>query len=148
MNETTALLPLVPAWILVSIGFVLIAIELMAFNLFIFLWFGIAAIIIGALSFVIDFGHGEYQWLSIIIIGTAMLFTLRKRFMPTNAAPIELETFKTGEMGRVEKQDDRWVIQYQGTWWQIANPTDDLAEGQTKEVKEIRSNKAYLADEK
>ncbi len=64
--------------ILIAIGIVLIALEILTFT-FILLWFGIAFVIVGLLSYLIPFSDGIYQVGMLSIISILLLFTLRTK---------------------------------------------------------------------
>ncbi len=150
MENSPAILNAFANWQILTLGVILIMLEVTLLNFFILLWFGIAAIVVGSVGFFIPFEHGEYQLLSITILGTILLLAFRKRFIEDEKAPhLELETFKSGEVGTVTQQKNElgetiWMIEYQGSWWRIANPTEHLKIGQTVTVKKVANNQVWI----
>lgn len=144
MEQISALLPPIANWMMLTLGVILIVLEVSALNFFILLWFGIAAILVGIWGFFAPFTHGEYQLIATALLGTVLLLLFRKRFLPDNSNSLTLETFKSGGSGRVIEQDGQWMIEYQGTWWRIANPSDALKEGQMAIVEKVENNQAWI----
>lgn len=141
------LIELIPSWMLISAGLILIAIEIFA-GLFILLWFGIGLVIVGFLSFFVDFGHGEIQIIFAFAIGTVLMFALRRKVMaPHNAEKEAISTHQPGETGRLSMHNNQWMVYYHGTHWLVANPSDDLKEGQQVKVTEIKHNQAWIEPE-
>jgi membrane protein implicated in regulation of membrane protease activity len=141
---TVALLELIPNWILISVGLLFIGIEI-AFGVFILFWFGLGLITVGLLGFFVNFEQGEFQLIFAFAIGIVLLFGFRKRIISKrNAEPETLYTYQTGDTGIVKHYQDQWMIDYHGTHWRIANPTDQLESGKAYPVKEIRNNQVWL----
>lgn len=144
MEQIPAILPPIANWIMLALGIILIVLEVSALNFFILLWFGIAAILVGIWGFFSPFAHGEYQLIATAILGTVLLLLFRKHFLPDTTNTTPLETFKSGGSGRVIQQDGLWMIEYQGTWWRIANPSDALKEGQMATVEKVENNQVWI----
>ncbi|GEM_PF-1588770 len=145
-GQNPAILPAFANWQLLSLGVILITLEVTLLNFFILLWFGIAAILVGIWGFFIPFEHGEYQLLATAVMGTGLLLLFRNRLLEVNQKTPEmtLETFKAGEAGRLMQQDGTWMIEYQGSWWQVANPTDNLKAGETVRVTKVENNRVWI----
>lgn len=145
-GQNPAILPAFANWQLLTLGVILITLEVTLLNFFILLWFGIAAILVGIWGFFIPFEHGEYQLLATAVMGTGLLLLFRNRFLAINqkAPEMPLETFKAGETGKLMQQNDTWMIEYQGSCWQVANPTDYLKEGETVQVTKVENNRVWI----
>lgn len=142
---SVGLLELIPSWVLISLGLVLLAVEMFS-ALFILLWFGIGLIVVGLLGFTVDFQYGEYQLIMATALGVFLLLAFRRRFLPSqkDATNKVLSTYEAGGKGKVSKSEGEWVVFYNGTFWVIANPREDLVEDQLVQVVEIKSNKAWI----
>lgn len=141
------LLELIPSWVLVSAGLILIGIEIFI-GLYILLWFGIGLVLVGLLSFFVDFGHGEIQLIFAFAIGSVLLFALRQKLIsPHNAQTEPLSTYEPGETGLLSQHNGQWMVFYHGTHWLVANPSDNLTVGQKIKVTQIKSNQAWIETE-
>ncbi|GAB6035341.1 NfeD family protein [Galenea microaerophila] len=153
MENASAILPAFANWQILTLGVILITLEVTLLNFFILLWFGIAALIIGAIGFFYPFTHGEYQLLAIAILGTLLLLAFRKKLLESQRREqLPLETFEAGETGTVvqhkdEFKDPIWMIEYHGSWWRIANPSDHLKVGQIVKVKKVENNQVWIEEE-
>lgn len=144
---TPGLLELIPGWLLIAIGFALIGIE-MLIGLFMLMWFGIGLIIVGMLSFVVDFEQGEFQLIFAFAIGAVLLFALRKQVIAKRNAQEDISvTYQTGDIGKLALHNDTWMVFYHGTHWQIANPEGQWHEGQRVRVTKIAMNQAWIEPE-
>ncbi|MPQ76501.1 NfeD family protein [Hydrogenovibrio sp. JE_KL2] len=112
--------------LLIIIGLVLMVGEVTIVGTFVLFWLALAAILIGALSFVLTI---TWQWQLVWITVLGSLFTwllnpyLKKRrhtqeesaFSPSQAA----------EMGRLhQNKDGSWSVFYKGTYWLVASGFD------------------------
>ncbi len=142
---TTLLIPAIPAWYLIIIGIAIVGVELFFMNLFVILWFGLAAIFIGALNLFLPFSHGEYQLLLIALIGSTALFMYHKKYKPSRTKNKHLDSYTTGGTGSVITTNQGIKINYQGTLWSIAPPAPtNLKDGDNVIIKEIKSNQVVL----
>lgn len=138
------LIELIPNWWLISLGLVLIGLEIFL-GLFILLWFGIGLVVVGLLGFFVDFGYGEIQLIFSTAIGMVLLFALRRKVITAKNAQVEqLATYQTGDSGVLSLVNNQWMIFYHGTHWLVANPTDSLQSGQRVKVSEIKNNQAWI----
>lgn len=145
--SSEGLIELIPNWILISAGLVLIGIEIFA-ALYILLWFGIGLVVVGLLGFFVDFGHGEIQLIFAFAIGTVLMFALRRKVIaPHNAEKEVISTHQPGETGRVTAHNNQWMVYYHGTHWLVANPSDQLKDGQQVKVTDIKHNQAWIEAE-
>ncbi|UQB42745.1 hypothetical protein JX580_02275 [Thiomicrospira microaerophila] len=143
--NSIGLIELIPDWILIAAGLVLIGIEII-FGLFILFWFGIGLVTVGLLGFFVDFEHGEYQLIFAFAIGMVLLFALRKKVIaPHNAQPDQLDTYQTGDIGLLSQHNQQWMVFYHGTHWIVANPKSGYEVGQRVKVDEIKSNQAWVS---
>ncbi|HEY9017529.1 NfeD family protein [Thiomicrospira sp.] len=141
------LLGLIPSWMLISVGLILIGVEIFI-GLYILLWFGLGLVFVGLMSFFVDFGHGEIQLIFAFAIGTVLLFALRQKLIaPQNAQTESLSTYEAGETGVLSQHNGQWMVFYHGTHWLVANPNDDLTPGQKIKVTQIKSNQAWIETE-
>lgn len=141
---SAGLLALIPNWILISLGVVLIGMEVFL-GVFVLLWFGLGFVIVGMLGFFTDFVYGEYQLIFAFAIGIALLAAFRRRVMERfPAAEQVLSTYQAGEYGKVSMHEGQWMIFYKGTHWVIANPQPGLVEGENALVAKIESNRVWL----
>jgi membrane protein implicated in regulation of membrane protease activity len=143
--SSIGLIELIPDWILIAAGLVLIGIEII-FGLFILFWFGIGLVLIGLLGFFVDFEHGEYQLIFAFAIGMVLLFALRKKVIARNNAEADqLDTYQTGEIGQLSQHNQQWMVFYHGTHWAVANPKSSFQQGQRVVVEKIESNQAWVS---
>lgn len=113
------LAPISP-WYLISLGLVLLLSELLLMS-FVLMWFGIAAILMGLVSFYIHLPSGESQLIITAFWGGFMLYLLRHKMIKSQGQEdMQPETFREGGYGQLKKMDDRWMVEYQGTLWKIA----------------------------
>ncbi|CAI6148748.1 MAG: hypothetical protein SPLUMA1_SPLUMAMAG1_00718 [uncultured Sulfurimonas sp.] len=124
------ILNLISPIILIAIGIGLIALEAMIFS-FVLFWFGIAAIIVGGLSFFPIYSDGLWQLASIAIIAMVLLLSLRVK-----ATEIFLKS-------KDKKNNDNFLnekgvgvikdgkVYYKATYWNIdLNHTETFEEGE------------------
>lgn len=143
--SSIGLLELIPSWILIAAGLILIGIEIL-FGLFVLFWFGLGLVFVGLVGLFVDFEHGEYQLIFAFAIGMVLLFALRKKIIaPHNAEADQLDTYQTGEIGQLSLHNDQWVVFYHGTHWVVANPQADFKANQRVRVDEIKSNQAWVS---
>ncbi len=138
-------IPAIPAWYLVGIGLVIIAIEVFFINLFVIFWFGLATILIGLLELFIKFERGESQLLLIALIGSITLFLYLKRYKPQRKTNHNIDNYSTGETGVITETENGLKVQYKGTLWDIAQPTSSfLKSGDCVTITALKDNKATI----
>ena len=139
------LLPTFSVWLLMLIGVALIVLEVLLVPFFVLLWFGIAAIVVGLVHAVWPFPGGEYQLITIGIVGVVLLLVFRKRFMagrPTRKD--DMETFRPGGIGKLRQYEGEWMVFYNGTWWKVMNVQPDFKDGSPVRVVRIDHNLAEV----
>ena len=140
----TEYLPVFSAWVLIAIGLILIALEVITMT-FVILYFGIALILTGALTLSGIFAAGEYQLLSISVLALLLfIWNNRKKEAFMNREKLEIDSFKTGDIGIVILSNDKYRVQYKGTSWPIENMPSELNAGDKVIVEELKENKAYV----
>ncbi|NPA71858.1 MAG: NfeD family protein [Gammaproteobacteria bacterium] len=139
------ILPFIPAWIMLTLGVVLLGIELLI-GTFIILFFGLSFIIIGGSGFFIEWQSGEFQILAVMVLGAILTYSLRPLFM--NGSPKEdlsLETMEVGELGRIVDDGGQLRLAYKGTTWAYQNTGDaDIAVGDEVMVEALKNNTALI----
>lgn len=142
------ILPLIPNWIMLALGIVLMGLEVMTGTFFI-LFIGIAFLLVGLLGMIgIDFASGEFQLLTTMVIGFALTMFLRKKLqaMMNKQQDLELETMKTGDLGKIVKFQDEFRVEYKGTTWAIQKSEEfEVEEGDQVVVTEIQNNIAFIS---
>lgn len=140
----TELLPVFSGWILVAIGLGLVTLEIVTMT-FVILYFGIASILTGILTLAGIFPAGEYQLLSISVLAfIAFLINKKKKDAFMNPEKLEIDTFKTGDVGTVIISNDKYRVQYKGTTWPIEHLPANVQEGDKVTVLDIKDNKAEV----
>ncbi len=139
------LLAEIPAWLMITIGLLLLAAELMT-GAFVILFFGIGFVVIGISGFFIGWSAGEFQLLSAMLLGGILTFTLRPLFINSmNKDDLLLETMQVGELGKIVKNDGELRLEYKGTTWVFENRGEsDIAEGDEVMVERLKNNVAYI----
>ncbi len=139
------LLAEIPAWLMITIGLLLLAAELMT-GAFVILFFGIGFVVIGISGFFIGWSAGEFQLLSAMLLGGILTFTLRPLFINSmNKDDLPLETMQVGELGKIVKNDGELRLEYKGTTWVFENRGEsDIAEGDEVMVERLKNNVAYI----
>ena len=141
------ILPLIPNWIMITIGLVLLGIEVIT-GTFVILFFGIAFVAVGLVGMGMAFSSGETQLLVTMIIGFLLTLGLRKKLqnMMTKSADLELETMVTGDVGKIVKHQDEFRVDYKGTTWAIQKSDEfDIEEGDQVLVTDIQNNIAHIS---
>ena len=139
------ILPIIPAWIMLTIGVALLGIELLIGS-FIVLFFGIAFIIVGATGFFLNWPSGEIQLLVTILLGGVLSFVLRRVLMSgTDKADLPLETLQGGDIGQVVAHGGALSVMYKGTTWTFrSTDAQTLQEGDDVLVEKLKNNVAYV----
>lgn len=139
------ILPSFAAWTLIAFGVLLMGLE-MFMTVFVMLFFGLAFIIVGGITFIWP-TSGENQILMALVLGAVLLFVLRKAFLKNmnQAEPVKLETFEGGEIGKIVNFNNFLRVEYKGTTWAIKNKQDEILEpGQEVKVVRIQNNEATI----
>jgi len=132
------------AWWLVSIGLLLIGLE-MFMILFVLLFFGAGFVLVGIASFVWSI-PAELQILSAFTLGGILTFLLRKAFIRnlSQAEAVEIETMQTGEVGKIISANGEMRVEYKGTTWALYDQAETLELGELVIVTELKNNKAVV----
>lgn len=140
----TELIPQLPAWLLISFGLVLMALEMFTL-VFVLLFFGVAFVVVGLLSFFIPM-PGEVQILMGMVIGGLLTFGLRRYMMQTiQTKDLVLETLKTGEIGILQEHAGELRVNYKGTTWAIhPKSNEEFKAGEKVIVSELIDNLAVI----
>ena len=129
--------------LLIAIGIFLIATEAITFS-FILFWFGLASIIVGLLSFIIDFPTLAWQLTAISIIALLSLFSLRTKalelFLKTKENDEVKDNFlNTGGDGVVKNSK----VYYKATFWDC-DTLEEFEEGEKVRVLEAKRGKVII----
>lgn len=139
------ILPIIPAWIMLTIGVVLLALELLS-GAFVVLFFGIAFVVIGFSGFALNWQAGEYQVLAAAVLGGVMTYTLRgylMKGMPKDDLP--LETMQVGEVGTIVDHGGEQRLLYKGTTWAFKNTGEQaVMTGDEVTIVELKNNVAFV----
>ena len=140
------ILPVIPAWIMLTIGVVLLGLELLSAT-FVILFFGMAFIVIGFSGFALDWQAGEYQVLAVSILGGIMTYTLRGYFMKgMSKEDLPLETMQVGELGTIVNHGGEQRLLYKGTTWAFKNTSENVISiGDEVMVVELKNNVALVS---
>jgi len=140
------LLTVIPAWLMITIGLFLLALELLT-GAFVVLFFGIAFIIIGISGFFIEWTAGEFQVLTAMVLGGILTFSLRRLFIKSmNKEDLPLETMQVGDLGKIVEQGGEVRLQYKGTTWLFKNTGEgDVIVGDDVVVESLKNNVAYVS---
>jgi membrane protein implicated in regulation of membrane protease activity len=135
-------------WTWLVIGIVLLGVELIAPGVFM-LWLGLAAILVGLVSFVIDWTW-QSQIIAFVVFAIAAVPLWRRLSRGQNSAPSEgfLNRRSDAFVGRVftlEKPivDGAGTVRIDDSIWRVAGP--DLAAG--SRIKVVRSDGGLLTVE-
>lgn len=139
------LLPMIPAWIMLTIGVALLGIELLI-GLFVVMFFGIAFILVGGAGFFFEWSSGEIQLLATVLLGGVLTFALRGLLMKgTDKEDMPLETMQTGDSGEVVHHGGELRVMYKGTTWTFKNLDETEVEvGDEVRVERLKNNVAYI----
>ncbi len=140
-----SVLAVIPAWIMLSIGFALLGIELLIGS-FVVMFFGIAFILVGAAGFFMSWPSGEIQLLVTILLGALLTFVLRGLLMKgMQKEDLPLETMQTGDHGEMVDHAGELRVMYKGTTWTVKNLQDtELQAGDDVVVESLKNNVAYV----
>ncbi|WEJ62845.1 NfeD family protein [Thiomicrorhabdus lithotrophica] len=139
------ILPVIPAWIMLTIGVVLLALELLS-GAFVILFFGMAFLVVGYSGFMIDWQAGEYQVLAVAVLGGILTYVLRGYFMRgMSKEDLPLETMQVGESGIIVDDGGEQRLRYKGTTWAFKYTGEDaVAIGDEVMVVELKNNVALV----
>ncbi len=116
-------------WLWILLGLALLAAEMMTPGGFFVLFFGVAALLVGALASIGATGSGAVQWLlfSALSIGSLLLFRRRllERFTPPatgfgdidslrNEVAVPNEDLAPGAIGKAELRGTPWTVKNVG----------------------------------
>lgn len=139
------ILAVIPAWIMLSLGVILLGLELLLGS-FVIIFIGIAFIAIGGIGFFYEWPSGEVQILSTIVLSALLMMTLRKTFLRgMSPEDLPLETMQAGDSGYISEHNGELRVNYKGTTWTIKNTGDDvLQDGDEVVVEQLNNNVAYV----
>ena len=139
--EIISLDPISPS-LLIAMGIILIAVEALLYSFTIF-WFGVSAIIIGSLSFIINFNNALWQIGSVGVLALMLLFILRnkliKKFMSAKGKDYEDDYFTESGEGIIKNGK----VYYKATYWNIKSD-HNFDENESVKIIEIKENIAYI----
>ncbi len=128
--------------VLISIGIALVAFEALFFSFFVF-WFGVASIIVGVMSYAINFSDGLWQICSIAIIAMVLLVVLRAkaldRFMRAKTREPNDDFLNTSGSGIIK--DGK--VYFKATYWNISSD-DDFTQGEKVHVVSTKGATAVV----
>ena len=128
--------------VLISIGIALVAFEALFFSFFLF-WFGVASIMVGVISYVIDFSDGLWQICSIAVIAMVLLVVLRAkaldRFMRSKSREPNDDFLNTPGIGIIKEGK----LYFKATYWNI-NSDDDFAQDEKVHVVSTKGATAVV----
>lgn len=140
-----SIVAVIPAWIMLTIGVVLLGIELMIAS-FVVIFIAIAFLIVGLAGFFVAWPSGEIQLLVTIVLSAVLTLTLRKTFMKgMSKEDLPLETMESGDFGEIVEHDGDFRVEYKGTTWAIRVVDDsELKVGDEVVVEKLHNNMAYI----
>ncbi|MEA3404245.1 MAG: NfeD family protein [Pseudomonadota bacterium] len=139
------MLPIIPAWVMLTIGMALLGIELLIGS-FVVMFFGIAFILVGGAGFFFEWSSGEIQLLVTVLLGGILTFALRGLLMKgMDKEDLPLETMQTGDSGEVVNHGGELRVMYKGTTWTFKNlESSELSAGEEVIVESLKNNVAYV----
>lgn len=139
------ILPIIPSWIMLAIGIVLLGIELLV-GTFVILFFGLAAILVGGLGFFMEWSAGEYQVLFVFVLGGILTFILRPFFTrEMGKEDLPLETMEAGDTGTIVENAGELRLFYKGTTWAFKNSGETaINNGDEVVVEKLHNNVAIV----
>ncbi len=139
------ILPIIPAWIMLTLGVLLLAAELLSAT-FVMLFFGIAFILVGLVGFFVSWPSGEVQLLLAMVLGGVLTYALRGFFMQSmRKENLPLETMQVGDTGIIVENDGHLRVDYKGTTWGLKKDADfEIKAGDEVLVEELKNNVAYI----
>lgn len=139
------ILPVIPAWVMLTLGVLLLGAELLSAT-FVMLFFGIAFILVGLVGFFVNWPSGEVQLLLAMVLGGVLTFALRGFFMPgMEKQELPLETMQVGDTGIIVENDGHLRVDYKGTTWGFKKKGDfKIKAGDEVLVEELKNNVAFI----
>ncbi len=139
------ILPIIPAWIMLTLGVLLLAAELLS-TTFVMLFFGIAFILVGLVGFFVSWPSGEVQLLLAMVLGGVLTYTLRGFFMQSmENQELPLETMQVGDTGIIVENDGHLRVDYKGTTWGFKKDADfEIKAGDEVLIEELKNNVAFI----
>jgi len=139
------ILPIIPAWVMLTIGMALLGIELLIGS-FVVMFFGIAFILVGGAGFFIEWSSGEIQLLFAILLGGVLTFALRGLLMKgMDKEDMPLETMLVGDLGEIVSHGGELRVMYKGTTWTFKSLDDhEPIAGEEVTVESLKNNVAYV----
>jgi len=138
-------LPIIPAWIMLTIGMALLGIELLIGS-FVVMFFGIAFILVGGTGFFFEWSSGEVQLLFAVLLGGVLTFALRGLLMNgMDKEDMPLETMQAGDLGQIVNHGGELRVMYKGTTWTFKSvDSKDVKAGDEVRVESLKNNIAYI----
>lgn len=139
------ILPVIPAWIMLTLGVLLLAAELLSAT-FVMLFFGIAFILVGLVGFFMSWPSGEVQLLLAMVLGGVLTYALRGFFMQSmKKQDLPLETMQVGDTGIIVENDGHLRVNYKGTTWGLKKSADfEIKAGDEVLVQALKNNVAFI----
>jgi membrane protein implicated in regulation of membrane protease activity len=107
-------------WILGAIGLALMALEMAVTTTFVAFWLGVASFAVALTTWILPAAF-TWQWQIVLILLLAGLFYYffsRKLESHVPEAPEKtIYDVHAGDRGTLRFLDERWVVEYQGTFW-------------------------------
>lgn len=140
-------------WLVLTAGVSLMVLEI-GVGGFIFVWFGLGAVLTAGITFLLPGLNLGVQLLLTVLLGAVLLYFFRERFTDTGGEAARMHTFEANDGQLVLGSGDnaRPQVFCNGTHWAIANPEvlpDSCQGGEWVKVVAFRNNQAVLkaADE-
>ncbi|MGM0541361.1 MAG: NfeD family protein [Pseudomonadota bacterium] len=139
------ILPIIPAWVMLTLGILLLGTELLSAT-FVMLFFGIAFILVGLVGFFVSWPSGEVQLLLTMVLGGILTFVLRGFFMQgMRKEELPLETMQVGDTGIIVENDGHLRVDYKGTTWGFKKRGDfEIKTGDEVLIEELKNNVAFI----
>lgn len=137
----------IPWWVLMCIGAALMIAEIFILA-FVLLWFGIGALLVAGLSWLVPMDLG-LQLLLTGLIGGVLMYLFRARCVAMNNATAEqMHTFSATRGRLAVNADGSLRVTANGTIWQVANPEaipgESRVDGAYVEVTGFQNNQAVV----
>lgn len=135
-------------WLLLTAGVVLMALEI-GFGGFIFVWFGLGAVLAAGITFLMPGLNLGIQLLLSVLLGAVLLYFFRDRFTSTGGDASRMHTFEAndGQLVLGSGSNARPQVFCNGTHWPIANPEalpEGAEGGEWVKVESFQNNRAVL----
>lgn len=132
-------------WYLISAGLIAITAELFFITeLFFILWFGAAAILVGAIGLYMPL-NGNIQVFSIGALGLGSFLLFRRKLMRALNASSAKNAASTSKDGIIVLTAQGLKVEYQGTQWLLAAPIPaDLSDKEAVIVTSVDANRASI----